>query len=74
MAKSVDLRERVVAEVEEGLSCHQAAARFGIAVSSVIKGVQRFLETGSDATPLPVLGHAPEARGERPEHASGVNI
>ena len=31
---SVDLRERVVAAVAAGASCHRAAARFGVSVSS----------------------------------------
>jgi transposase len=47
---SMDLRERVVAAVvEEGMSRHAAAARFGVAASSAIKWVQRFRETGSPA-------------------------
>ncbi len=52
MAKpySIDLRERVVASVEEGgLSRHRAAARFGIGVSTAIAWVRRFRETGSVA-------------------------
>lgn len=67
MAKpySIDLRERAVsAVVKEGLSRHQSAARFGVAVSSVIKWVQRFEETGSVA-PGQMGGHKPKAiRGE----------
>lgn len=47
---SMDLRERVVAVVvQEGMSCHAAAARFGVAVSSAIKWVRRVRETGSAA-------------------------
>ena len=47
---SDDLRERVVAAVErEGLSRHQAAARFGVAPSTAIKWVQRFRKSGSVA-------------------------
>lgn len=33
-AYSVDLRERVVAAIEQGLSTHQAAARFSIGIST----------------------------------------
>jgi len=33
-AYSLDLRERVVASIEEGLSTHQAAARFSIGIST----------------------------------------
>lgn len=61
MAKpySMDLRERVVAAVmDEGMSCHAAAARFGIAVSSAIKWVQRVRKTGS-AAPGQMGGHKP---------------
>lgn len=47
---SMDLRERVVAAVvQDGMSCHAAAARFGVAVSSAIKWVRRVRETGSAA-------------------------
>lgn len=56
---SVDLRERVVAAVEEeGLSRREAAARFGVSVSSAIKWVQRFRATGSVA-PGQMGGHRP---------------
>jgi putative transposase len=45
---SNDLRERAVAAVErDGLSRRQAAARYGVAASAVIKWVRRFRETGS---------------------------
>lgn len=67
MAKpySMDLRERAVAAVEEGgLSRHQAAARFEVAVSTVVKWVRRFRETGSVA-PGQMGGHRPKTlRGE----------
>ena len=45
MAKpySLDLRERVVEAVEgDGLSCNQAAARFGVAISTAIDWVNRY--------------------------------
>jgi len=61
MAKpySMDLRERVVAAViMEGMSCHSAAKRFGIAASSAIKWVQRVRETGS-AAPAKMGGYKP---------------
>jgi putative transposase len=61
MAKpySMDLRERVVASVErEGLSRHEAAARFGVAPSSAIKWVQRYRALGSVA-PGRMGGHKP---------------
>lgn len=46
---SVDLRERVVAAVTEGASCHGAAARFGVSVSSVSRWSERFRQTGEVA-------------------------
>ena len=47
---STDLRERVIASVvNEGLSRNQAAARFGVGISTAISWVRRFLETGSVA-------------------------
>ena len=57
---SVDLRERVVAAVErDGLSCHRAAAQFGVSVSTAIKWVRRRRETGSVA-PGQMGGHRPK--------------
>ena len=52
MAKplSLDLRERAVdAVIKGGLSCNRAAAQFGLAISTVIKWVQRYRATGSVA-------------------------
>lgn len=46
---SVDLRERVVAAVVEGASCHRAAARFGVSVSSASRWSERFREEGQIA-------------------------
>ena len=67
MAKpySMDLRERVVAAIEEeGLSRNKAAARFGIGISTAINWVRRFKETGSVA-PGQMGGHKPKSiRGE----------
>lgn len=58
---SMDLRERVIAAVEkDGLSCHAAAARFEIGVSTAIEWVRRFRETGS-AAPGQMGGHKPKA-------------
>ena len=62
---SMDLRERVVGVVEEGkLSRRQAAARFGVSVSTAINWVRRFRTTGSVA-PGRIGGHCPKKiRGE----------
>jgi transposase-like protein len=57
----MDLRERVVAAVETGgMSCHQAAAQFGVGVSTAIVWVRRLRETGSVA-PGQIGGHKPKA-------------
>ena len=37
-ALSFDLRSRVLAAIDAGLSCRQAAARFGVSASSAIPG------------------------------------
>jgi len=51
----------VVAAVETGgLSCHQAAAQFGVGVSTAIVWVRRLRETGSIA-PGQMGGHKPKA-------------
>jgi len=58
---SEDLRKRVVAAVESGgLSCNQAAKRFGIGISTAIGWVRRLRETGSIA-PGKMGGHRPKA-------------
>src|SRR5947209_11884750 len=46
---SVDLRARVIEEVETGASRREAAERYGISPSVVVIWVQRFEETGSVA-------------------------
>ena len=46
---SLDLRERVVAAVEAGASRRQAAAHFGVGVSSAIRWVWQWREHGSVA-------------------------
>jgi transposase len=53
---SNDLRDRVVAAVLAGESCRAVAARFGVAVSSVVKWCQRFRATGS-VVPGKMGGH-----------------
>ncbi len=58
---SIDLRERVVAAVETGgMSCHRAAAHFGVSISAAINWVQRLRETGSVA-PGKMGGHRPKS-------------
>jgi transposase len=47
LALSADLRRRVVAAVDDGMSCRAAAARFGIAPSTAIKWRQQWRRTGT---------------------------
>jgi transposase len=46
---SLDLRQRVSAAIAVGLSCHQAAARFKVSVSSAIRWQARLRDEGSFA-------------------------
>ena len=57
---SLDLRNRVVAAIEGGMSRNQAAKRFGIAISTAIGWMQRVEETGS-VEPGQMGGHKPKA-------------
>jgi transposase len=57
---SVDLRERVVAAIEGGLSRNRAAKQFGVAVSTAIGWMQRVEQTGSIAAGQ-MGGHKPKA-------------
>jgi len=64
---SFDLRSRVLAAVDGGLSCRQAAERFGVSASSAIRwAAQRRL--GGDARPKPQggdrLSHKTEAHAD----------
>lgn len=56
---SKDLRERVAIAVGDGLSRRQAAARYRVAISTVIDWVTRFREMGSVA-PGKIGGHKPK--------------
>ena len=49
---SGDLRERVIEAVELGASRREAAERFEVSVSSAVKWLQRWRESGS-AAPKP---------------------
>ena len=44
---SLDIRERVVALVEDGFSCHEAARRLRISVASAVRIMQRRRRSGS---------------------------
>jgi transposase len=63
---STDLRERVVAAVErDGMSRNEAAALFGVAVSTAINWVARMRRTGSVA--------AGQMGGHKPRTLSGAH-
>lgn len=57
---TMDLRERVVAAVEGGMSRRQAARVFSVSPSAVINWMKRVSETGSVA-PGQMGGHKPRA-------------
>lgn len=57
---SNDLRERVAGAVERGeLSCRQAAAHYGVGISTAIKWVQRLRRTDS-VSPGKIGGYRPK--------------
>jgi transposase len=62
---SEDLRKRVVAAVEGGLSRRQAAELFDVGVSTVIRWVRRFRATGSVAAKPMGGDHRSRLTGER---------
>ncbi|WP_051233244.1 helix-turn-helix domain-containing protein [Pseudonocardia asaccharolytica] len=66
-AYSMDLRERVVAGVDAGMTQPQAAARFGVSVRTVQRYLARRRATGG----LAATGqrHGPEPRKKRRLHA-----
>ena len=67
---SYDLRSRVLAAIETGLSCRQAAARFGVSASSAIRW-QALRRAGGDARPKPQGGDRLSRRTEA--HASLID-
>ena len=46
---SMDLRSRLLAAIDEGMSCRSAAARFGVAPSTAIRWQAQRRETGNFA-------------------------
>jgi transposase len=62
VALSVDLRERVVAAVDAGMTQQQAADRFGVSVNSVGRYLARRRATGSLAPTVQRHGPAPVKR------------
>ena len=57
---SLDLRQRVVAAVADGMSCAEAAEHYQVSDSSAIRWTRRQRETGSPAA-LPMGGKKPFA-------------
>jgi transposase len=55
-ALSVDLRTRVVSAIANGLSCRQAAIRFGLSPSTAIRW-QALVRTQGDVKPKPQGGN-----------------
>jgi transposase len=62
-ALSVDLRGRVVSAIEEGMSCRQAALRFGVSASSAIRW-QALARSQGDVRPGPLGGDRRSGRIE----------
>jgi putative transposase len=65
-ALSLDLRERIIAAVEGGLSRRAAALRFAVSESCAIKLVRRWRQTGS-VSPAQIGGYKPFALAGREE-------
>ena len=57
---SLDLRERVVGAVADGMSCAEAAEQYQVSHSSALRWTRRQAETGSPAA-LPMGGKKPFA-------------
>ena len=62
-ALSIDLCERVLATVDDGMSCRQAAGRFGVSASSAIRWNDRRRRKG-DFRPKPAGGDRRSGRIE----------
>jgi putative transposase len=56
---AMDLRNRVVAAVDDGLSRHEAAERYGVSVSTAIRWMRDFRRNGH-AAPGQMGGHKPK--------------
>jgi transposase len=63
-ALSVDLRERVIAAIGEGMSCRGAAVRFGVSAASAIRWRALSRQTG-DVRPGPLGGDRRSGRIEK---------
>src|SRR4051812_50003345 len=70
-AYSMDLRERVVAAVDAGMTQAQAAARFGVSLRTVERYLARRRATGSLAATEQRHGPEPTVRRGRPARLPG---
>ena len=68
-AYSMDLRERIVAAVDAGMTQPEAAARFGVGLRTVERYLARRRATGSLAPDE--QRHGPEPKKRQRLHASG---
>ena len=57
-AYSVDLRERIVAAVQSGLSQKAAADRFAVSTAAVSRYLRQHRDKDGDLSPQPVRGRA----------------
>ena len=62
---SIDLRERVIAHVEDGHTCRAAARVFNVSASFVVKLISRWRATGS---PVPARQGRPPGGGKLAPH------
>jgi transposase len=61
MAYSVDLRERIVQAVDDGMTKRRAARTFRVGLNTVKRYVDQYHETG-DLKPKPIPGRPPEIK------------
>lgn len=65
-SSSVDLRVRIIGEIESGGSCRSAARRFGVSAATAVRLAQRKARTGSVA---PARQGRPKGSGMLDRHA-----
>lgn len=68
-SSSVDLRVRIVGEIERGQSCRAAARRFGVSAATAVRLAQRKAQTGSLA---PARQGRPAGSGVLAAHIEGL--
>ena len=68
----LDLRKRVVAAIEGGMSRNRAAKQFGVAISTAIGWMKRVDETGSFAPGLAVWPRDHTAPPRNPRRRPGT--